>query len=113
MQDVCVLWGAREAVPLPGTEYRKYARYMCMASFPGSSCAHKQKVEREEPGRIYHVKNVIGRELNVGERMSSPTLYGQSTVAIALWPTECYTNLYPMPNCGGTGSLLAAMRRHI
>ena len=37
--------------------------------------ANEKSKEREEPGRIYHVKNIIDRELNVGERRNSPTLY--------------------------------------
>ena len=38
----------------------------------------KNRKERGEPGKIYHVKNVIGREnlIQVGERMNSPMLYG-------------------------------------
>ena len=34
-----------------------------VASFPGSPCARtKNRKERGEPGKIYHVRNVIGRE---------------------------------------------------
>ena len=34
-----------------------------LASFPGSPLARtKNQKERGEPGRIYHVRNVIGRE---------------------------------------------------
>ena len=51
--------------------------------------ANEKSKERGEPGRIYHVRNVKGGEnLHVGERKNSPTLYGQNTVVIALWPTE-------------------------
>ena len=46
-----------------------------IASFPGSPRAQtKNGQERGEPGKIYHVKNVIGRE-NVGKRTNSPKLY--------------------------------------
>ena len=37
--------------------------YWSVASFPGSPCARtKNGKERGQPGKIYHVRNVIGRE---------------------------------------------------
>ena len=55
-----------------------------VATFP--DCPHvqtKNQKEKGEPGKIYHVRNIIhvGREnliTSVGERMNSPTLYGQN-----------------------------------
>ena len=60
-----------------------------LAPFPGSPRA-RTKNRRGEPGRIDHVKNVIGREdlITCGRTNELATLYGQSAVAIALWPTE-------------------------
>ena len=55
-----------------------------------SPCANEKSKERGEPGRIYHVTNVIGREnlITCGRTNDLATLYEQNTVVIALWPTE-------------------------
>ena len=65
-----------------------------LASFPGSPRTQtKNRKERGEPGKIYHVRNVIGREsLITCGRMNELahavwTEYIRS-VAIALWLTE-------------------------
>ena len=50
-----------QAQPQTTTETSLYAAYV--ASFPGSPRAWtKSGKERGEPGKFYHVRNVIGRE---------------------------------------------------
>ena len=65
-----------------------------IASFPGSPRAQtKNRKERGEPGKIYHVRNVIGREnlITCGRTNEFAhallTEYTRS-VAKALWLTE-------------------------
>jgi len=55
-----------------------------VASFSGSPRARtKSGKERGEPGKIYRVRNVIGREnLHVGERTNTPTLYWQYSLLV-------------------------------
>ena len=62
-----------------------------LASFPGSPRARtKNRKERGEPGKIYHVRNVIGREnlITCGRTNELAHAVWTNTVAIALWPTE-------------------------
>ena len=68
--------------------------YFLLVSFPGSPHARtKNQKERGEPGKIYHVRNVIGREnLITCGRMNEfahvlLTEYTHSVVK-ALWLTE-------------------------
>ena len=66
---------------------------MDVALFPGSPHARtKNRKERGEPGKIYHVRNVIGRENLItcgrtNEFAHALTEYTRS-VAKALWLTE-------------------------
>ena len=56
---------------------------MELTLFPGSPRTWtKNQEERREPGKIYRMRNVIGKEdlLQVGEQMNLPMLYGQSTL---------------------------------
>ena len=71
-----------------------FAHRCTVALFPGSPRARtKNRKERGEPGKIYHVRNVIGREnlITCGRTNELAhvvwTEYIRS-VAIALWPTE-------------------------
>ena len=60
-----------------------------VALFPGSPCAQtKDRKEREEPSRIYHVRNVIGRDnlITVSGRINkiAMMLYSTHSVVKAL-----------------------------
>ena len=84
--------GEREAVRGEGEGL--VVRFAALASFPGSPRARtKNRKERGEPGKIYHVRNVIGREnlITCGRTNELAhvvwTEYIRS-VAIALWLTE-------------------------
>ena len=70
-------------------DYLKFARNQVsnsllpflLASFPGSPCVRtKNQKEKGEPGKIYHMRNVIGREnlTTSGRTNELPTLYGQN-----------------------------------
>ena len=65
-----------------------------LASFPGSPRARtKNRKERGEPGKIYHVRNVIGRENLITSRRTNELTHALWTeytrsVAKALWLTE-------------------------
>ena len=72
-----------------------FARPLCLlASFPGSPHTQmKNREERREPGKIYHVRNVISREnLIISGRTNELThaLWTEYTrsAAKALWLTE-------------------------
>ena len=64
-----------------------------VASFPGSSRARtKNRKERGEPGKIYHVRNVIGRENLITCGVTNELAHAVWTeyirlVVLALWPT--------------------------
>ena len=60
-----------------------------VALFPSSLCTQmKDRKEREEPSRIYHMRNVIGREnlITISGRINKITvmLYSTHSVAKAL-----------------------------
>ena len=65
-----------------------------VASFPGSPCTQmKNGKERGEPGKIYHVRNVIGRENLITCGRTNELAHALLTeythsVAKALWLTE-------------------------
>ena len=67
---------------------------MDVASFPGSPHVRtKNREERGEPGKIYHVRNVIGRENLITCGRTNELAHAVWTeyirsAAIALWPTE-------------------------
>ena len=54
--------GIAESLRAQITRVKLTACEVGVASFPGSPRANEKSKERGEPGRIYHVKNVIGRE---------------------------------------------------
>ena len=72
----------------------KNVRGTCVASFPGSPCAQtKNPKEREEPGKIEHMRNVIGRENLIACGQTNEFAHALLTeytcsVVKALWLTE-------------------------
>ena len=65
-----------------------------LASFPGSPWAQtKNRKERGEPGKIYQVKNVIGRESLITSGQTNELAHALRTectrsIAKAFWLTE-------------------------
>ena len=78
---------------------KSYGQRSRVASFPGSPRARtKNRRKGGEPGRIYHVRNVIGRENLI-------TCGRTNEVAHAVW-TECSCDSFMPDRMGLDGTML-------